>query len=244
MKISLQMYSVRHALTADYQGTVGRLAAMGCTALEAFSLVEQREQLERARREHGVSIPSAHQSFLAGGDFTPALEAAAAVGATYLIDPHVPEETWQDAGRVRALADRLNERSAQAADHGIVVGYHNHDHELSTQLEGRSALELFADHLDPRVVLEVDTYWAAVGGAGVGDLLASLGDRARLVHLKDGDLRRDPAGQLPLGEGRMPLGETLAAASAVEWGVIEFDEYDGDIFDGVAASLAYLREHA
>src|SRR5699024_5189796 len=85
---------------------------------------------------------------------------------------------------------------------------------LAAQLDGRPALEVFAEALDPRVVLEIDTYWAAVGGADVPPLLERLGERVQLVHLKDGDLSEDPAAQLPLGTGAMPLAETLLAAPA------------------------------
>ena len=94
------------------------------------------------------------------------------------------------------------------------------------------------------MVLEIDTYWAAVGGADVPALLASLGERVQLVHLKDGDLSEDPAAQLPLGTGAMPLTETLAASRNVAYGVIEFDDYAGDMLEGIAASLAHLRTAA
>jgi hypothetical protein len=33
----------------------------------------------------------------------------------------------------------------------------------------------------------------------------------------------------------------LAAASALEVAVVEFDEYAGDLFEGIAASLAFLQ---
>src|SRR5699024_9403099 len=147
---------------------------------------------------------------------------------------------WQDPVRVEWLAARLNERAEQAAGAGIRVGYHNHHFELAARHDERSALELFAEHLDPRVILEIDTYWAVVGGADITSLLTGLGDRVKLVHLKDGDLAQDPAGQLPLGTGKMPLTETLAGASVAEYGVIEFDEYGGGVFVGLAPSLNQL----
>jgi hypothetical protein len=37
----------------------------------------------------------------------------------------------------------------------------------------------------------------------------------------------------------MPVPEILAAASAVEIGVLEFDDYGGDLFEGLAAGLAF-----
>ena len=39
----------------------------------------------------------------------------------------------------------------------------------------------------------------------------------------------------------MDIPAVLAAAPSAEFGVIEFDAYAGDIFDGLAASLDYLR---
>ena len=53
--------------------------------------------------------------------------------------------------------------------------------------DGRHALEVFADQLDPDVMLEVDTYWAYAGGADVPALLGRLGDRVVALHVKDGD---------------------------------------------------------
>lgn len=243
MQISVQMYSVREALAADFQGTVARLVELGLTHAEPYHLLEYRDELVQAREQHAIDFPSAHQSFLGDVDFAEVLEAAQAVGVQYLVDPFWNPEDWTDAGRVRALAATLNERAAAAAGTGIRVGYHNHHFELASQLEGRSALELFASELDPQVVLEIDTYWAAVGGADVPTLLGTLGEHVQLVHLKDGDLSEDPAAQLPLGEGKMPLAQTLDASSQVAYGVIEFDDYAGDMFEGIAASISHLRSH-
>lgn len=241
MQISVQMYSVREALAHDFQGTVARLVELGLTHAEPYHLLEYRDELVQAREQHAIDFPSVHQSFLGDVDFAEVLEAAQAVGVQYLVDPFWNPEDWTDAGRVRALAATLNERAAAAAGTGIRVGYHNHHFELASQLDGRSALELFASELDPQVVLEIDTYWAAVGGADVPTLLDTLGERVQLVHLKDGDLSEDPAAQLPLGEGKMPLAQTLDASSQVAYGVIEFDDYAGDMFEGIAASISHLR---
>ena len=241
MEISVQMYSVRESLATDVQATVARLVDLGLAYAEPYHLLEYRDELVRAREQFPIAFPSAHQSFLGDVDFPAVLEAAQAVGVQYLVDPFWNPEDWTDAGKVRALAETLNQRAAAAAEAGIRVGYHNHHFELAAQLDGRAALEVFAEALDPQVILEIDTYWAAVGGADVPALLGRLGERVPLVHLKDGDLSEDPAAQLPLGTGAMPLAETLRASSAVAYGVIEFDDYAGDMFEGIAASIAHLR---
>lgn len=244
MEISVQLYSVREALATDAQATMRRLVDLGITHAEPFHLLEHRGALVRAREQLPIDFPSAHQSFLGDVDFPAVLEAARAVGVRYLVDPFWAPEDWTDASRVRALAETMNRRAEAAAAAGIQVGYHNHHFEVASRLEGRTALEVFADALDPRVVLEIDTYWAAVGGADVPALLDALGERVQLVHLKDGDLSEDPAAQLPLGRGAMPLARTLQASSDVAYGVIEFDDYAGDIFEGIATSLTHLHDHA
>jgi hypothetical protein len=59
------------------------------------------------------------------------------------------------------------------------------------------------------------------------------------IHVKDGGLATDATGQVPAGEGQVPINDVIAAApNALR--VIEFDAYDGDIFDGIAASYAFL----
>ena len=93
------------------------------------------------------------------------------------------------------------------------------------------------------MVLEVDTYWAAVGGVPAPELLGRLGERVQFLHVKDGPITDDPKAQLPAGTGAMDVPAVLAAApDALR--VIEFDDYAGDIFAGLAASLAYLEGRA
>jgi sugar phosphate isomerase/epimerase len=98
---------------------------------------------------------------------------------------------------------------------------------------------VFTERLDPAVVLEVDTYWAEVGGASAPELLARLGERVRLIHVKDGPQSGDAAAQQPAGAGDMPIEAILAAApGAVR--VFEFDAYAGDLFDGIEQSLEFV----
>jgi sugar phosphate isomerase/epimerase len=90
-------------------------------------------------------------------------------------------------------------------------------------------------------VLEVDTFWTTVGGVSAPDLLRTLGDRVRFIHVKDGPIKREPKTQLPAGQGEMDVPAVLAAApQAVR--VLEFDDYAHDPFDGLAESFRYVSE--
>ena len=165
--------------------------------------------------------------------------AAAAVGVGTVIDPAIPEARWQTAEGIRGVADQLGAMAERAAGHGLRLGYHNHFWELATIVDGRPALELFAELVDPALILQIDTYWAAVGGQDVPALLERLGDRVRLLHLKDGPLDGVDDHQLPIGRGTLPVWPIVRATPALEIPIIEFDGYAGDIFEGITAAFRY-----
>jgi sugar phosphate isomerase/epimerase len=237
-ELSVQLYSVRDAFAADPAATLSRLAEIGFTQVEPYGVVENLATLRTGLPANGLSAPTAHAKLL-GVDQRPVFAAAAECGIDVVIDPHVDPARWQDPADIAATAAALNDAAKLAAEHGVTVGYHNHWWELESRIDGRTAFEVFADQLDPALVLEVDTYWATAGGEDAPALLRRLGDRVRAIHVKDGGLATDGSGQVPAGQGRVPLAEVLAAApDALR--VVEFDRYDGDIFTGLAESREHL----
>ncbi|WP_426227452.1 sugar phosphate isomerase/epimerase family protein [Pseudarthrobacter sp. DSP2-3-2b1] len=240
MPYSLQLYTVRNAIQEDLPGTIRRVAGMGFTQVEPYNFVATAKELGAALKENGLTAPSGHAPLLSQ-DQDEIFAAARELGISTVIDPFIAAERWQSAEDIQATAAGLNAAAKKGADYGIRVGYHNHAWELESTIEGRTALEYFADLLDPELVLEVDTYWVAVGGQDPVDILARLGDRVKLIHIKDGPLTTDTKAQLPAGKGQVPVLDVIAAAQSLETGVVEFDDYDGDIFEGIAESLAFLN---
>lgn len=237
---SVQLYTVRDALAADLSATLQRLADLGVRTVEPFGLVEAAATLGPALAVAHLTAPTSHVT-LHGGVHEAAFDAARELGVTTLIDPYIPEERWTTRSDVAALAAEFTQIGRQAADHGLQVAYHNHWWELETLVDGTPALEVFADELgDAPVALELDTYWSAVGGVDPVALLGRLGERVVALHIKDGPVSRDTTQQQPAGQGAMPIAEILAAAPTAR-PVIEFDEYAGDLFEGIAASIAHLR---
>jgi sugar phosphate isomerase/epimerase len=237
-KVSVQLYSVRDEFAADPADTLRRLAAIGFTQVEPYGVVQNVEALAAGLPANGLTAPTAHAQLI-GVDQEAVFTAAKALGIEVVIDPLVKPEQWQDPADIAATAAALNAAAKAGAEHGITVGYHNHWWELESRIDGRSAFEVFADQLDPAIALEVDTYWATAGGENAAGLLGRLGDRVRAIHVKDGALATDASGQVPAGQGSVPLAEILAAApDALR--VVEFDRYDGDIFEAIAGSFAFL----
>ncbi|WP_394248752.1 sugar phosphate isomerase/epimerase family protein [Arthrobacter pityocampae] len=241
MTYSLQLYTLRTALGEDLPGTIKRVADLGYTAVEPYNFVATADELAEALTLNGLTAPSGHAPLL-GADQDEIFAAARKLGIGTVIDPHVERSRWRTDEDIRATADALNAAAVKGAGYGITVGYHNHEFELEERVGGTSALEVLAGHLDPAVVLEVDTYWAAVGGEDPAALLRRLGDRVRFIHIKDGPLTRNDKEQVAVGSGSMRVWDVLDAAPALEAAVVELDDFDGDIFAAVADSLAYLQE--
>ena len=175
-EISVQLYAIHHELDADLDGSLGRLAEIGFRNVEAFDFVRRVDALKTSFERHGLSAPTAHALILTDAVDTPdhllkvataaeTFEAAAALGIKLVIDPFVAADQWTSRTDVERTAGTLNARAEEAAAYGLKVGYHNHDHELTSVIDGRPALEVFADLLDPSVLLEVDLYWAARAGS-------------------------------------------------------------------------------
>lgn len=239
MSYSIQLYTVRKALEGDLAGTIRRLAEIGFTMVEPYRFVAKAAELKQAMAEHNLTAPSGHAPLLSE-DQDAIFAAARQLGIGTVIDPHVPAERWNTLEDIRETAAQLNAAAAKGAGYGVRVGYHNHWWEIESVIDGKTALEHLADYLDPGVVLEVDTYWAAVGGQNPAELLSRLGDRVRFIHIKDGPVTADPSGQLAVGDGKMPIWDVLDAARSVEAAVVELDDFQGDMFEAVADSYNYL----
>ncbi|WP_458116194.1 sugar phosphate isomerase/epimerase family protein [Arthrobacter sp. D2-10] len=238
--LSVQLYTVREALETDLDGTIGRLASMGFERVEPYNFAANTDALQTALSRHGVSAPTGHAPLL-DGDRDLIFEAARTLGIGTVIEPMVDPVRWTTEESVVRTAEALNETAGLGAEYGISVGYHNHWWELETDFGGRTGLEVLAEALDPAVVLEVDTYWVAVGGQDPAELLSKLGDRVRFIHIKDGQVDRDNKSQVAVGSGRMNIPAVLEAAGSVEVGVVELDDSAGDLFRALEDSLRFLQ---
>jgi sugar phosphate isomerase/epimerase len=236
--ISVQLYSVREALAQDFEQTLRTIADLGYGNVELYDFVDRADQYAELLPELGLRVPSAHTHLL-GKELSPIFDAAVRIGVPTVIEPMIPESRWTDRDGIIAAAKDLSAVAEVAADRGLTVGYHNHWWELEHRIDGTPALEVFAEHLAPSVVLEVDTYWVYVAGVPPVELLGRLGDRVQFLHVKDGPGTYSDVDQVVVGTGVMPVREILAAAPQA-LRVVEFDDYAGDIIEALAASLAYV----
>ena len=240
--LSVQLYTVRDALSADLPGTLQRIADIGYTNVEAFGFIDNADELAAALRDAGLAAPSGHARLLDAGeqDLERIFHASTTLGFGTLIDPHIDESRWTTREDVEAIARELSALAPRAADHGLVLGYHNHAFEFSNRIDGVSAYEVFADALSDDVVLELDTYWVQVGGDDPVAVIGKYGDKVQFLHVKDGDGSHDDKQQVAVGNGIMPIREIITAAPDALH-VVELDDHEGDVFQAVADSYTFLE---
>jgi sugar phosphate isomerase/epimerase len=152
----------------------------------------------------------------------------------------MPEADRATATAVRAFASELGVHARRMAEDGIALGYHNHDFEFAT-LEGSTIWDTLLASLPPEIELELDVYWASVGGRDPVTEIGAIADRVRLLHVKDRASGPTPH-DAPVGEGTLPIPAIVEAADAAgaEWFVVEQDE-PAEPLANIATSLRYLE---
>ena len=238
--LSVQLYSVREQIAQDRDGVLRQLADLGFRAVEPFQPNEDPVGFRKVADDLGLSVSSVHAMGLLQEDPNPVFEAIATLGTDLAIVPAgIPQEDFGTREGLQRAADLLNGLAEKAGSHGLRLGYHNHWWEFEPVLDGKHGLEVLAELLAPEVFLEVDTYWAAVGGADVPKVLRGLGSRVKALHVKDGPVRKGEP-NVAVGQGAMPVAEVLGAAPAEAWRVIEFDECATDLFAAIGESRGYV----
>lgn len=236
--IAVQLYSLREQLAADRRAALEAVAAIGYRAVEPYDVLTDPAGFKEIADELGLKVCSAHARAV-GDNQKEVFDGALALGADTVIVPFEDPATFESREKLAAFAEGLNAAAAAGAARGLRVGYHNHAFELTNTIDGKTALEVLAELTDDSVLLEVDTYWAQVGGQDVPALLRRLGDRVRFLHIKDGQV--DPAApMLPVGKGVMPVHDIIAAGESVEYRIVELDECATDMVDAVRESFEYL----
>lgn len=238
--LGIQLYSVRDDIgPADLETTLKRLAGLGFTHAEPYRILDRTEQLAEALAAAGLQVTAAHAN-VTTADRNAYFGAAARLGLDTLIVPWTEPDALSSRDGVAAVAAAINDAARRAADRGLRVGYHNHDFEFSQHVDGTAAYEILADALDGSVVLEVDTFWASMGGADVFELIPRLGSRVRFLHVTneppDDD---DPPPLGPATTGRMAEVARLGTPF-VEMPVVEVVVHSGDVFPVLERNAAFF----
>jgi len=240
--ISIQLYTLREALQTDRAGTLAAVATMGVDEVEPFG-IENFDWLPAALADAGLKAGSAHANLVE--DPEKVLAAAKALGVTTVFQPGPrPRDAFSSREGIEQFAADINAQVDAFAAEGISIGFHNHDWEFTAPLiDGQVAYDYFVSLLDPRTVIELDTYWVAAGGIDPLKVFEKYGDRITHIHVKDGPVEGGHGvSNVVLGTGAMDVPSILEGSPSRTW-VLEFDEAAINPIDESAQSIAYLRSH-
>jgi len=241
-KIGLQLYTVRHEMEKDFEGTIAKVAATGYGEVEFAGYfgktpAEVRAILERTH----LSAPSAHVGALDPDKLPALLDAARAIGHHYVVIPWIPEENRKTLDDWKRVGESFNKAAALAHDAGLQLAYHNHDFEF-TRVEGRIPFDVLLEATDPKLVqLEIDLYWITKGGQDPLSYFARWPGRIPLVHVKDSGGPPDHR-MADVGAGKIDWKRIFAREdqAGIQHVFVEHDQPQ-EAFASIRASYEYLK---
>lgn len=215
MKYGIQMYSLRDITKDDLDGALGKVAAMGYAYAEfagffGHSAKEVRDMLDR----HHLEVIGTHSPLADLVDhFDETVAYHKEIGNTRYI---IPGHDLSSREKLNTFIDQCNMVAPKLRAEGIELYFHNHHREfLPMSEEGyiiHSELEKKCD-----ILFELDTYWNFVAGQDPVATLDRLGDRVKLIHLKDGS--KDGKG-CSLGSGEAPVAAVRKKAIEMGLGIV------------------------
>ena len=239
--ISVQLYSLRDEAAKDFEGVLRRLGDIGFVGVELAGFHDLTpKQYAAIVEESGLVTSSAHLNDLSPDGLNAMLDSLQEIGCDVAVCAFMPPERFADLDAIEASADALNKANDIARSRGVSLGYHNHWWEFSTSLDGRTAWSALIDRLDTTVFAEVDIYWATLGGADPRQVIADLGERLWLLHVKDGPCDAPESPMVAVGSGTLDIPSILTSAPTAKWHIVELDRCATDMFTALADSHRYL----
>jgi sugar phosphate isomerase/epimerase len=243
--IALQLYTVRQALQKDFTGVVEEIAEMGYMGVETAgfpgTLFPGVSPTEAGELFHslGLKVPSAHAPLPLGDRKSEVLEAMEALRCRHLVCPWMDPKHYASIETIKELAGLFNDAHDICRANGLRFSSHNHWAEMEN-VDGTPAYQILLEYLDPEVLLQVDTYWAQVAGLDPAAVVAELGARTPLLHIKDGPATRD-GDMTAVGDGVVDIAAIIAAGRPhTEWLIVEIDRCGTDMMEAVAGSYSFL----
>lgn len=214
---SYQLYSSRKF--PPLTNTLKMLAGLGYAEVEGygalFSDPQAVAELGRDLAANGLKMPTGHFGLgMVRDEPQRVLEICRSLGIGRVFVPAVPaDERVKDAAGWAALGRELAQAGKPFWDAGLTFGWHNHAFEFARVDSDKRPLDLILEG-DPRLALEIDVAWVAVGGEDPLRWIAKYADRIVAAHLKDiapGGECEDEDGWADLGHGTMDWKTIMAA---------------------------------
>ncbi len=237
-QVSLQLWSLREETKTDFVSTIKAVAAMGYQGVETagWGNVDAATGAT-AIREAGLKVSGMHVGIAAlRTEFNRVVDEALLCDTRHIICPFWPKTHYRSAAACRQIGRELNDIGARLRHMGFQFHFHNHDGEIAL-IDGRRGFDWMLDAAAPENLgCEADVYWLKVGGKDPATFIREQGRRISLLHLKD---------EKEIGTGPVDFTTVFSAAesiNAIEWYVVEVEQYNHAPLESVRQSLQQLRD--
>jgi sugar phosphate isomerase/epimerase len=258
----IQLYTVRDEISEDFAGTLRKVATIGYREVEIDGLYGMTPvQFGAMLADAGLRCRSGHLVFLGQLEIDKVIADALALGLQFLVAP-VPWKRELSTvrpdpeggphafiiGMLNSMtlddwkwnADLLNKVGEQIRKAGLRFAYHNHNFEFRSY-DGVIGFDQLVRLTEPDLVhFELDPGWVRVAGFDPVEVLTRLGNRTRLLHLRDFQFGFEKSTRLSLasapkpavaGEGAVGIDALLAVAAqaGVEGYYVEREPVAGNL---------------
>jgi sugar phosphate isomerase/epimerase len=255
-KIGLQLYTVRDEMARDFDGTLGKVAAIGYKEVEFAGYFEHSPKAVReAIDRHGLSSPATHVPYDTLGEKWPGqIESAKVIGQSYIVCPWIPEDLRKQPDAWKRVAETLNRAGEESKKAGIQFAYHNHWFEF-LPVDGKLPYDFLLENCDAKLVkMEMDLCWITVAGGDPLKYFERYPGRFPLVHVKDvkslpkistagGQNFGDTVDMTSVGNGIIDWKRIFARSeqAGIRHYIVEHDRPKAP-FESIKNSYEYLRE--
>ncbi|MEO6960529.1 MAG: sugar phosphate isomerase/epimerase [Puia sp.] len=200
--MGIQLYTVRDDMEKDPSGTLKQLSDMGYRYVEHANYHNRKfygyapAEFKKLLEEYHLKMPSGHVVMTPADydyvrkDFSDnwkhTVEDAATAGQQFLVSPWLDESLRKNMSDFKAYMDVFNKSGELCRKSGMTFGYHNHDFEFDTKLDGKVLYDLIMEYTDPSLVAQqLDMGNLYNGGAKAIDIVKKYPGRFELMHVKD-----------------------------------------------------------
>ncbi len=252
--LGVQLYTVRNVIMKDPLATLKAIQDIGYQQIEAT--YAGLDQIMAATQKTSLKPVSIHVDTSIFMDESTKLDQTLAEikerGFQYVVVPYIPPSQRGGPDMFKDLADKLNKAGQKATATNLKLCYHNHAFEFQP-MNGTTGLDILMSNTERGLVsLELDVFWASVGGHNPVEILNKYSGRVLLVHLKDKarSLTKTqynenvPADAFKeVGSGSLDFPAILKAADAagVQNYFVEQDQTPGDPIASLRKSYEYLK---
>lgn len=234
-KVSVQLWSVKDELKADFKGTITHLAQLGFQGVEFAGYFGEFDNdakgLNKFLNTLGLEASGAHLGFdkLNEKNFDKTVDFYKAVGVKFLIVPW-DDRAWHPEG-IKAVVNDLNVLAEKISVHDMKVGFHNHDQEFNSYQKS-TYWDYLATHTRSDVVLQLDVGWVTYAGENPIDYVERYPGRTITTHYK---VKLPPGtyGKIPIiGQDTinwLKLIKSNITYGKTEWLVVEQEEYPNNL---------------